>query len=208
MSKNSGSSNKGTPMFAGILLGLLVGAALAAGLAWFVMKSPSPYLTKEPVAKHEAAKSAVAAAAAQTVPPAASGVMGADGKPRFEFYKVLTDKPDGGKATAEHAAPRKAGDKPADHEAKPATPHTAKAAPSDKHTYFLQAGAFAKPEEAEKLKAKLTLLGMEVNVQQATTQDGTRHRVRLGPYKGADEMNKIRATLKQNHVETFPIRVQ
>lgn len=208
MSKNSGSANKGTPMFAGILLGLLVGAALAAGLAWFVLKSPSPYLSKEPVARHDAAKSAVAVVAPLTVPPAASGVMGADGKPRFEFYKVLTDKPDGGKPTAEHGAPHKTGDKPADHEAKPAAPHAAKATPSDKHTYYLQAGAFAKPEEAEKLKARLTLLGMEVSVQQATTPDGTRHRVRLGPYQGTDEMNKMRATLKQNHVETFPIRVQ
>jgi cell division protein FtsN len=219
MSRKSGSADKGAPMLAGILLGLLVGAALAAGLGWYVLKSPSSFLNKKdlPVTAkpHDAAKSAVPfvvppVAAVQT--PAsnagASAVVGTDGKPRFEFYKVLTDKPDGGKAVVEHSAPHKPGEKPPVREAKPVAPQSTAAKTADKHTYYLQAGAFAKAEEAERLKVKLTLLGMEVNVQQAATPDGARHRVRLGPYRGADEMNKIRATLKQNSVETFPIRMQ
>ena len=231
MSKRSGSSDKGTPMLAGILLGLLVGAALAAGLAWLVLKSPSPFLSKDQATSkpHDAAKSAVPAVVLKPVPPvavekapannntaAASGVMGADGKPRFEFYKVLTDKPDIGKPVAEHKAPHKAGEKPLVKETKPVVTQTIptkpvtgdKVAPADKHIYYLQAGAFAKAEEAERLKAKLTLLGMEVSVQEATTADGVRHRVRLGPYQGADEMNKTRTALKQNNVDAFPIRGQ
>ncbi len=76
-----------------------------------------------------------------------------ESKPRFEFYKVLTDKPDG-------AAPAKTGAKSAD-----------KAAAKEKETYFLQAAAFNNADDADNLKAKLAMLGMEANVQTATRND-------------------------------------
>ena len=125
--------------------------------------------------------------AASNLTSGAASAVG-DGKPRFEFYKVLTDKPD---ATA-----TKATAKPAD---KAAT----------KEAYFLQAGAFANADDADKLKAKLAMLGMEASVQAATLPDkAVWHRVRLGPYKSTDEMNKVAAELKQNGVSATPMRAQ
>ena len=59
------------------------------------------------------------------------------------------------------------------------------------------------------MKAKLSMLGMDVNVQTATIPDkGVWHRVRLGPYKGAEEMNKALAMLKQNGVSATPMLAQ
>jgi len=203
MSKNSNSraapSGKGSSMLAAVLVGMVLGLALAGGVAWYVLKRPNPFVNNAP---HETVKLApdpvkpaplpvAKAPEAASAEAAASGVASAvgDGKPRFEFYKVLTDKPDA-------AMPVQAAAKSADK-----TPA--------KEAYFLQAGAFGNADDADKLKAKLAMLGMEASVQDATLPDKTVwHRVRLGPYKSADEMNKASAVLKQNGVKATPSRTQ
>jgi cell division protein FtsN len=65
----------------------------------------------------------------------------------------------------------------------------------------VQAGSFQNPADAEKLKAKLAMIGMEANVQTVSLPEkGMWHRVRLGPYKGQDEANNAVNQLKQNGV--------
>lgn len=195
MSKNNGPRSvapprKGSSLLAGILVGMVLGLLVAGGIAWYILKTPSQFVNNVP---HEAVrlardpvKPAPAKAAPETAEPA-SGVE--DAKPRFEFYKVLTDKQDA-------SAPAKATPKVADK-------------PVAKEAYFLQAGAFAEADDADKLKAKLAMLGMEASVQAATLPDKTVwHRVRLGPYKSVDEMNKVSAELKQNGVNATPMRAQ
>ncbi len=122
-----------------------------------------------------------------------------EGGTRFEFYKVLTDKPDamlpGQKGSAGSLSP----------ESKLA-PAPTKAA---QEIYFLSVGSFSSEEDAGKLKASLAMLGMEASVQIVTILDrGVVHRVRLGPYKGVVEMNKARMTLQQYGVEAAPMRAQ
>ncbi len=206
MSRNTGNKSAaprkgGNPLLTGILVGMVIGVCMAAGLAWYIMKSPSPFVQKEPLAAKvpEAARPAAPGATAADAPVAASAVP-ADGKPRFEFYKVLTDKQD-----AVVAAPAKPADKP-----QPAKPQAADAKPGGAaEPYFLQAGSFSNADDAEKLKAKLALLGIEASTQTATIPDkGVWHRVRLGPYKNADEMNHARNLLKQNGVDATPMRAQ
>jgi len=199
MSRNTGNksaapSKSGSPLLTGLLVGMVIGVALAAGLAWFLLKSPSPFVPQETVvAKHtpEVIKPFAPAESARAVAPTPAPVAASaveDGKPRFEFYKVLTDKQD--------AVPAKSADKPQTKEAQPETP-TAKA------NLYLQAGSFSNPDDAEKLKAKLTLIGMEVSVSAVTIADkGVWHRVRVGPFKNADEMNSARGTLKQNGIDS------
>lgn len=202
MSKNSNSrtapAGKGSSMLAAVLVGMVLGLALAGGVAWYILKRPNPFVNNAP---HETVKLApdpvkpAPVPVAKPAPEAASAVEAGsgvgEGKPRFEFYKVLTDKPD--------AMP------PAQPTSKPA----AKTAAKEKETYFLQAGAFPNAEDADKLKAKLAMLGMEASVQTATLPDKTVwHRVRLGPYKNTDEMNKTSSVLKQNGVNATPMRAQ
>lgn len=202
MSRNTGNRSatprKGGALLTGILIGMVIGAGMAAGLAWYIMKSPSPFVQKEPVATKLPPDIAKPTPDAQPA-AAASGV--ADGKPRFEFYKVLTDKQD-----ATVAAP------PAMPAVKPQPQKTQavdnKPAVADE-AYVLQAGSFSNADDAEKLKARLALLGIEASTQTATIPDkGVWHRVRLGPYKNAEEMNKARALLKQNGVDATPMRAQ
>ena len=182
-------------MMAAVLVGMVLGLVLAGGVAWYILKGPSPFVNNAP---HETVQLApdpvkpapapVVKAAPEAVPAAEAASGAAEGKPRFEFYKVLTDKPDAA-ASARVAKPAE------------------KAAV--KETFYLQAGAFSSADDADKLKAKLAMLGMEATVQAATLPDkAVWHRVRLGPYKSADEMNKASAVLKQNGVNATPMRAQ
>lgn len=201
MSRNTGNKStaprKGAnPLLTGILVGMVIGVGLAAGLAWYIMKSPSPFVQKEPaVVKQplEAEKPDTSAAMIPQSAPPASGVV--DTKPRFEFYRVLADKQD---------ANAVASGKPVDKA------HVVEGAASlSSDAQFLQAGSFANAEDAEKLKAKLAFLGVQANIQVATIPDkGVWHRVRLGPYKNAEELNRVQILLKQNGVEATPIRAQ
>lgn len=203
MSRNTGNKSAAQrksvdPLLTGILVGMVIGASMAAGLAWYIMKSPSPFVQKEPAnAKPpvEIAKSAAPAGnATPNAPAAASGVV--DGKPRFEFYKVLTDKQDA-------TVPAKPAGKPQPAKAAESKPAAAN------EPYFLQAGSFSNADDAEKLKARLALLGIEASIQTATIPDkGVWHRVRMGPYKNTDEMNRARNLLKQNGVDATPMRAQ
>jgi cell division protein FtsN len=198
MSKNSNRSDNsrgGFPIFAGILLGIVMGLALAAVIAWFMLKKNpvTPPATKE-------TPQVTKPASTPDKPSTTSGTAGtAEGKtPRFEFYKELTDKPD----ASTHKKPERVPpvinkpeitNKPADKAA----------------VYFLQEGAYSNADDAEKVKAKLALLGMMASVQPANIPDkGVWYRVRLGPYKSSADMNEALATLKLNGLNAAPIKVQ
>ena len=197
MSRNTGNNSStpgkgGNSILTGVLIGLVVGVGMAAGVAWYLMKSPSPFLKNEQKAINPPIDASKAAQITQP-PTAVSG--GGNGKPRFEFYKVLTDKPD-----ASVVAPPKSAEKPKAADNKPAAFY---------EPQILQAGSFSNENDAEKLKARLALLGVEAGIQTATIPDkGVWYRVRVGPYKNADEMNHARSFLKQNGVESTPMRAQ
>lgn len=203
-SGGGGGSGKGGTLFAGVVLGMVMGLAVAGGVAWYILKkNPSAFEDKEhhetpkPEVKSESQPAAAKPAPASVGAPAAASAVSAQPQ-HFEFYKVLTDKPDG---TATKSA-----EKPVATTApKPAQP-----AVSSKETYYIQAGSFPNQDDAEKLKAKLALLGLEASVQTADIPNkGVYHRVRLGPIRGSEELNKAMAVLKQNGVaNATPIKAQ
>jgi len=68
-----------------------------------------------------------------------------------------------------------------------------------KENYFLQVGAFQTEREADNMKAKLALLGMEAIVQTANIPDkGVWHRVRVGPFVDLNQIDKVRGELTHN----------
>ncbi|MEO8343093.1 MAG: SPOR domain-containing protein [Gallionella sp.] len=196
INKSTALRQAGNALWTGIFVGVLVGVCMAAGVAWYLMKSPSPFTNKEPP-KPDLTKPATSAATEK--PAAPSG----EGKQRFDFYKVLTDKKDATVST-------KPTDKPQGAKSTSAKSQAANSKPAVAYEpQILQAGSFASVNEAENLKAKLALLGVEANIQTATIPDkGVWYRVRVGPYKSAGEMNHARGFLKQNGVESTPMRAQ
>ena len=179
-----GDRGTGSPLLVGILIGLVLGLGIALGVAWYINKMPSPFLTRTPPAKSEAATNV---APAKTEDKAAQAP---DAKPRFDFYKILP-------GTEEAVT---------DQQVRDAQKRPAIAA---KEAFFLQAGAFQSAPDADNLKARLALLGIEASIQTTKLPDkGVWHRVRVGPYSGIEELNRTRETLKQSGVETTLIRVR
>jgi len=199
MGRDTAAPRKGgNSLWAGIFVGMVVGVAMAAGVAWYLMKSPSPFMNKEQpaVAKSQPDSAKPAASASTDKSTATTG----DGKPRFEFYKVLTDKQQATVTPAKPAEKPKPVDKPKAADNKMANAY---------EPQVLQAGSFTNINDAEKLKAKLALLGVQANIQTATIPDkGVWYRVRLGPYKSAEEMNHASNFLKQNGVDSTPMHAQ
>ena len=86
----------------------------------------------------------------------------------------------------------------------PAAP--AKPAPGTQTTYYLQAGAFRTEGDAQAMQARILMLGLQSTVQPVQVNGSTLHRVRVGPFKGIDEMNRSRATLSNAKIETTVVR--
>jgi len=76
------------------------------------------------------------------------------------------------------------------------------------YKYLLQAGSFKKRNEAESLKARLALLGVESGVQDVEVNGDDWYRVRIGPLASIREINGIRNRLVKNDISAILIRVK
>ena len=179
--RRTGARGSGHSVLVGILIGLVLGLSIALGVAWYINKVPSPFLSR-PAAPPPGEKAAPRSDEKTARP--------AEGKPRFDFYKILP-------GTEEPATDQQLKD------AQTASPAAAK------ETFFLQAGAFQNASDADNLKARLALLGVQSTIQSTSVPDkGMWHRVRLGPYTSVEELNRTRDALRQNGVETTLIKVR
>ena len=74
--------------------------------------------------------------------------------------------------------------------------------------YLLQAGAFRNGAEADNLKARIALLGLVGRVEIVQTPGGPMHRVRLGPYATASELEQAKQKLGSGGLPAVAIRVK
>jgi cell division protein FtsN len=185
------------PMLTGIIIGLLLGIMLALAVAVWLNRAHTPFVDKSPPVESLPAFAARPA-------PATKDEKGEVEKPRFEFYQILPGEKGGG---GERAAASPSIAKPAPAVEVRQTTKTEAAGlrdapkPSVGETVFLQAGAFQSESDAENLKAKIAFSGFEASIRPVNLRDkGTLYRVRLGPYKSADEVNRIKTALSQNGI--------
>jgi cell division protein FtsN len=175
----------GNPMLAGIVIGTFIGLAIALAVAIFVKGSPSPFVERsQPQAINGSEKvTPDPGPSAETLSEKPKNAE----KPRFDFYTILpgTEEP----ATEKDIKQRD-----------PAS--------AAKSQYFLQAGAFQNEADADNLKAKLALMGIEASIQTAAVPDkGVWHRVRIGPYDDVESLNRVRDTLTQNGITASLVKV-
>lgn len=78
----------------------------------------------------------------------------------------------------------------------------------DPFSYFIQAGAFRTPEDAEQQRARLVLLGVQAKVSEREQSGRTVYRVRLGPFDRKEDADAAKARLDNNSIETALVRVQ
>lgn len=157
---------------------LLAGVLLGLGLSVFVLmregadgaRAPRP----NPAA--QAPRETEAPVAQQAAPPKET-------RPKYDFYTVLAERevqiPDNELAerAKRESAPVPAGER-----------------------LQLQAGAFGDARDAEAVKARLALLGLVARVESGTVNGKAVHRVRLGPYATARELEAAKRQLEDNGI--------
>lgn len=209
----AGKSSGG--LMTGVLVGLIVGVGIAVGMTMYLNRASTPFSNLEKMqGKEEAslpaaellepgAKLATTAApvpvpATAPVPPvvpasvpaaavpAKPAPADADGQ-RFDFYKILP---------GQQEAIQQDG-KPADA-----------AQPAAMPRLFLQAGAFQSESDADNMKAKLALMGVEAKIQSLNLPEkGLVHRVRIGPFERQEEVDALKARLRQEGVDAALVKL-
>lgn len=87
---------------------------------------------------------------------------------------------------------------------------TPSAAPAqaDDARYILQAGAFGASGDAEAVKARIALLGLNARVESAQIQGKTVYRVRMGPYGTASELADAKSKLANGGLQAMAVRAK
>jgi cell division protein FtsN len=177
-------SSPSNSLLIGIFLGFLLGLGVAAGIAIYFFKTPVPFADRTRPAEK-------AAPPGQNSPEPLKSAKTED-KPRFDFYRILPGQ-----------------EEPVtDRQLREAAKQAAKPG-ATKDTYFLQAGSFPNPADADNLKARLAFMGIEATVVSANlAEKGIWYRVRLGPYTQIDEINRLRQQLAKNGVDASLVRIK
>lgn len=185
----------------GIIIGLVIGLSIAVIVALVINKASTPFTNKN----GNAEKADVTAAQMldpnkpmygnkdavnQAAKEVAASKTSESAKPADALEAAMAANP----ALAATATPAVA-----------TTPATSDAV-DDKYIYFLQIGAFKEAADAESARAKLAMIGVEANVTDKANDNGVLRRVRVGPFDSFDAMNKMRAKLSENSVETAIVR--
>jgi cell division protein FtsN len=75
-------------------------------------------------------------------------------------------------------------------------------------TYFLQAGSYHKPEDAERVRAQLARQNIAANVQRVALDTDVWFRIRVGPIKDLAQLNRLRQQLQSADIDSLVIRVE
>ena len=223
------SSGGGSTLY-GVLAGLLIGLIAAAAVAFYVIKSPMPFVDKAsrspeasttvdprnapdpnaglggrgtgPVTEPSSPEQPTGeiAGASSSRPAAAPDALG-------ELIATLTPSPSSSSPSQSTQA------RPvARTESAPGAPVASSASTASGSTvasggpYFLQVGSFRVLEDAEALRAKILLMGMSVEIQRAEVNGLQVNRVRVGPFARIDDMNQTRTRLGQEKIPTAVVR--
>lgn len=185
------SGKKGSTLLLGLFIGYVLGLVSAIGVWVYIQQAPSPFiLNDKPKVSTEIEKlknENETLKEDQVSNSEKNSTEDPNEKPRFEFYKILpgSEEPVTEKQFQEDVQQ-----------------------PSLKDKYYLQLGSFQNPEDAENLKAKIAMLGMEAHIQSADlSEKGMWHRVRVGPFTKISDINQARSALLQSGIKANLIKV-
>jgi cell division protein FtsN len=206
----------------GIIIGVVLGLAAALAVAVYVTKVPIPFLNKgqSRTAEQDAAEirknrdwdpnaPLYGKNPARPMAPAPAVVAPAPAiAPAPPVATIPAPAVIGKPASAPMAIAKQAPKAPAaDPLGELATARSA-AAGADPFLYFVQAGAFRTPEDAEAQRAKLSLMGIEAKVTEREQSGRQVFRVRVGPFERKEEADRQKEKLESGGFETALVRVQ
>ena len=75
-------------------------------------------------------------------------------------------------------------------------------------TYFLQVGSYREQAEAERVRTQLARLNITASVQRVAVDSDVWHRVRVGPIKDLEQLNRTRAQLKAADLSSLVVKLE
>ena len=182
-----------------LVTGVFCGLFLA-----FLLQLAGVNLAPERAASDQQAATADANSAAASV---AQQQAHAKKKPRFEFYSLLPEAEVDVQEEAKVPVAESSFDAQRDHpiEQSPGNRAEKESTPASSGThYVLQTGSFKRKSDADRLRARLLLMGFEVNVERKKMGAfDSRHRVLVGPYNSRRETAQARNQLTSEKVDTL-----
>ena len=154
----------------------------------------------ELAASARAEADAQARAAQQAAAEAAAATRGSDALPS----PIAEAAPAAPTATPAPGAPTPAAAPSTSTSAAPAA--TANVEPPSDARYILQAGAFGASGDAEAVKAKIAMLGLNARVESAQISGKTVYRVRMGPYGTASELADAKSKLSSGGLPAMAVK--
>jgi cell division protein FtsN len=194
--RNGGSAIPGWALFvSGVVLGVLVCLAVVyTGHLPSLRRNDQPQADPNAVAEHGSG------------PGIAAGSSASSATSKFDFYKVLPEK--------EVVIPKSdlsAMAKAEQHQAAAAndagaTAPAASAAATAHGGYVLQVQAYHDAKNADTMKAKLALHGFTAHVQSVTLDGEVWHRVRIGPFASALQLQAAQKKLAAAGIHSIPLK--
>lgn len=179
------SSYRRSSQSVGLWRWMLITALIISFVVFLVyLATGSKQVTPQPVepAKPEAAK---VEEPVQEKKPDPGPVL-----PQFDFYTILPEK--------EVIVP--------DYEINTRT-REERVGQAKTASYILQAGSFKDFKDADSLRAKLALMGIESKVEKAKVGSVVWNRVKMGPYTQMASVSAIRARLRENGIDAIVMEI-
>jgi len=184
----------------GFVAGLVLGLGVAVAVAIYITRAPAPLVNK------------VKPPSESVNPAAANGELPDPNKPLYAAphadpavaaaaaaaSAAVTAKPSPGAASASlvPASASSVGARGAD------------AGIADTNRFLLQAGAYRSADDADAVRARLAMLGLDAKVVPRDQDGSTLYRVRLGPYGRVEELDKIRQVLATNGIDVQVVTIK
>lgn len=169
-------------------LAAMLGLGALAFIYWFTIDDSSDRPSvASPVPSPSIAKSEpVEPKSPATTQPASPTVEPAPEEPRFTFYTLLPEK----EVTIPEGEVR----------ARKRAESLGRVRQED---YFIQVGSFHSPEDAGRIQAVLSQLGVQARLEETEIGKVMWYRVRIGPFTSMREVESIRARLRKHRIDSI-----
>lgn len=189
----------------GVFVGMILGAIIVTAAVWFFNRNDNPFSQTSGTKPAAPTPDAVAQAAngnsangtgAQQAPAALPGKPG-DRPVERSDYTFFNTLPSGENAPIASPAPAGSPQSSQIQQPRIVAPPPVQTA-LDKQVY-LQLASFENAEQADDLKARLLLMGLDPITQRAQLANGRIvHRIRVGPFSNREDLKAMRSRLVSN----------
>jgi len=178
-SKSGGSVSA----WGGFTIGLLVGLVIATAVYIYDRRPGSNIATNgAPISNEKDSNT--------NSTPTPDSAQSGDSGTEFDFYDMLPKQ--------EVEVARDA--------AKPAGTSSAAGAIDTPGSYVLQVGSYRNFADADRVRAKLAIQGVESNIQKVSIDNDVWHRVRIGPLNNLNKLEETRRKLREAQIDALVIK--